>query len=339
MEAERLLPSYLRQATEANRGMRRFGKVPPGFAVKLEGAGLKNPKNYAVAVRDFALTLVHVFEVPLTDFWHACQSHDVVAYYAAFRAEAATTPPGVTLRKWKNTTQAAAVSLIPTALRFFGLPAPPSQPVATARVARALLRATPWDGVKSRPAITMAQAAAVKRGLLRQGTHAALRAAALLDIMLYNLMRPGDAEAISVATQIEVKQGGTLVLLVHDKTNIRRFRQICITAIRSLNGLFDSTDSFRLAYQYFSANRLHKLFDESTMRILKAALKHQAATLTAGTIRPGGVVLHMHLRSTVQFMKKLAGWSDSSTIWMQHYFDVGSMEPPVQPAPPFELQW
>ena len=52
------------------------------------------------------------------------------------------------------------------------------------------------------------------------------------------------------------------------------------------------------------------------------------------------VVLHIHLRSSVQMIKKMAGWSDTSTFWLRHYFDAGSMEPPPPKHDiPAELQW
>jgi hypothetical protein len=46
-------------------------------------------------------------------------------------------------------------------------------------------------------------------------------------------------------------------------------------------------------------------------------------------IRPGGVVLYLYLGTPNPLMKKLAGWSAESQVWMKHYLDMGAAAPLV----------
>jgi len=46
---------------------------------------------------------------------------------------------------------------------------------------------------------------------------------------------------------------------------------------------------------------------------------------TTGNLRPRCVLLHMQLGTPVPLTEKIGGWAGTSTVWMQHYFDMTKM--------------
>jgi len=293
--------------------------VPQGYALSKEAAGVKRPSTYARLVRDFAEILTGCFDV--TDLRKALADNDALAFYVDFRTNihrvSAAGRPARSL--WQATTASDALSTIPTALRYFGLPAPPPAGVSTARQQRATARGLASHGTISRRAATIGEVCAAVSSLRRQGGVHAENSAALLCIMFYNMMRPSDVEYARKAVKVVVAQGN-VVLHIHDKTHIRTCRQLYIGAAHCK--LFSTTEAYLLMKSAVAAQSWHAVFSAQTLRTVRAELRKLERTL--GNLRPGGVILHLQLGTYIPLIKKIAGWSAASNVWLDNYMDVAA---------------
>ena len=316
LQADAFATALLASAPEAPV----HGKVPAGYAQYAEALGVL-PGNYVTAVRDYANTLTMLLDV--TDLNAAFQDLDCLAFYVDFR-ETAARLDGRVLRSWKSTTRADALSLIPTALAYFGLPRPLAPSTSIRRLRRAASVRSPHEGVDSRTALPMRVAATAKQRLLDEKTGTGTRAAALLDMMILNLMRPSDVDAIGDWSAIE-RSATQITIKVHDKTHKRLFRTLILMASKAPSLRFDSTDSYDTIQREAARGSLRAVFGSEIKRKVRGALQSIERGSTLGRVRPLGVCVHLHLQTPIPIMKKLAGWSADSQVWMDHYMDMGAL--------------
>jgi len=296
-----------------------LGIIPRGYALAKEASGVKQPSTYARLVRDFAEVLSSCFEV--TDLRTAMADADALAYYVDFRTsvdrvKAAGRPAR---SAWGAATASDALSTIPTALRYFGLPAPATSGVSTARQQRATARALANQGTASRRAATIGEVCAAVDSLRRQGGVHAETAAALLCIMFYNMMRPSDVGYARDAVRVVVQQRN-IVMHIHDKTHTRTCRQLYIGSTAC--GQFSTHESFVIMQRAVATQSWRRIFSTVALRTVRAELGKLGRTL--GNLRPGGVILHLRLGTHIPLMKKIAGWSAASNVWLENYMDVGA---------------
>ncbi len=282
--------------------------------------GIKSPANYARLVRDYADILVSCFQVK--DLRQALASPDALAFYVDFRMDAARLAAnGKRARMvWKATTAGDGLSVIPTALRFFGLPAPPPNGTSTARQQRATARQRPDQAVISRKAASVEEVAAAAKALRAEGGSHSLKAAALLEIMFYNMLRPSDVEYIYEHGRLD-RRRNQLVLHTPDKTHVRDRRQIRVLNC-SLRQTFSTSNAFELFHKAVNTNTWRSIFHTNVLRTVRNAMKRHEHTL--GSLRPGGVILHLRLGTDISIIKKIAGWSAASNVWLDHYIDLAA---------------
>lgn len=321
MPAEQAATCLARQLAElpAPVPVPGLGIVPAGYAIAKEAAGVKRPSTYARLVRDFAEVLTGCFEV--TNLREALADADALVFYVDFRTSIhRVTAAGRPSRSlWQATTAADALSTIPTALRYFGLPAPPPAGASTARQQRAIARGLANHGTISRRAATIGEVCAAASNLRRRGGVHAEHSAALLCIMFYNMMRPSDVEYARSAVKIVVSQSN-IVLHIHDKTHTRTCRQLYIGS--TSYGLFSTHEAYLLMKRAVATQSWHALFSTRALRTVRAELRAMGRTL--GNLRPGGVILHLQLGTYIPLIKKIAGWSATSNVWLDNYMDVAA---------------
>ncbi len=297
-----------------------LGSITKGPMLQFCALGVK-PRNYLSLVRAYMQALVNHFGV--TNLDEALASPCALAAYALYKAgfDPDGCPPSH--RRWNANSACENLSTIPTALRYMGLPAPRKGGIDTTRIGKGIIRLLPETGIVSRPAISADEIADTEDALVRKGGLHNRRAATLLVFMTFTMMRASEYTRIHSRSPVTLKSG-SVVVSIHDKTHVKNYRKLVFAPRVVPGSRLSSHAAFTHVHQLASKGLLHTLFTEGVFRTARGMLR-EVTRHTMGSIRPSGVLVHMRLGTRISVLKYIGGWSQTSNIWMDHYFDVNAV--------------
>lgn len=290
-----------------------------------EPLGVKAPTRYLTLVTDYLAALNGPLSREYADCWTALTSPDALLSYTRWRAM-----PRPRLRPWAARTQANNLSLLRTALEYCHLPSPRDiRPTQLKRVAKSLVKSAPHEGLQVRGPVPL-QLVRLAMGRLRgrPASQLTTQASAILAFSTYALMRAGEALSIvAVPGRLSVEPSA-LVAWVHDKTHDVLWRKLLWKPTQLLG---DSTEFEATAARARSLLNAYvkspegrpQLFSSAAWKLARGELR-RASAMTMGSLRASGVLLHLRLGTDPLIIKALAGWSEKSSVWVNHYLDAAA---------------